>query len=182
MARQSKVKGNTQMHQRDLSRQNKRNRRVGGEGEREVVQLLREYGFAGAHRQFQSGGAGGGDVADAIPDCHIEVKRTVQTAYAAWWRQANKAARPSDLVLVVARGHSQPWQATGLLTDLHCLMQHLPMLPVIATASPRAVFMEQYRTTYGRPMVLHRVLGEVVATVLFADFLTVWAPVAGVAA
>lgn len=164
---------------RDFSRAGKAARRKGAKGELEVRDILREFGYADVRRNWMSGGAGGSDLIEAIPDVAIEVKRTESTPFAVWWRQANKAAKSSDMVLIVHRGHSQPWQATGLLTDLHMMMQHLPMWPVIASSNPRAVFMLQHKvlTVSRRPMVLHRVLGEVLATVLFEDWLAVTAPV-----
>lgn len=166
------------MVDRDFARAGKAARRKGANFELEVRDVLREYGYDRAHRNWLSGGAGGGDLADAIPDVHLECKRTEQTPWASWWKQANSDARPTDLVLVVHRGSSQPIQATGRLTDLHLLMQHLPMLPALATSNVRAVFLQQAREIGAfHPMVIHKVRGDVVATVLFEDFLTMWAPV-----
>jgi hypothetical protein len=166
--------------ERDHVRAGKRARARGAAGELEVRDLLHEYGYARAHRNFMSGGAGGGDMADAIPDVHLEVKfvQTLQLATA--WRQACAGARPTDMVLVVHRNNNAPWAATGLLTDLHSLIQHLPMAPVVIGArSPRTVFLAEHKLTLStrRPMVVHQTAGEAMATVLFRDWLSVWAPV-----
>lgn len=164
--------------QRDFSRAGRAAKRKGERGELEIRDLLRKYGFENARRNFASGGQGGADLIEAIPDVAIEVKRTETTPFGSWWRQANKAAKPTDLVLIVHRGSQQPWQATGLLTDLHTLMQHLPMKPKLVTTHPRATFMQEYRERVGgHPLVIHRILSDVVVTVLFEDFLRVWAPI-----
>ena len=164
--------------ERDYARAGRAAKRKGERGELEIRDLVRQYGYEHARRNFASGGQGGSDLIEAIPDCALEVKRTEMTPFGSWWRQANKAAKPTDLVLIVHRGSQQPWQATGRLTDLHSLMQHLPMAPRIVTTNPRATFMQEYREQRGtRPMVLHRILSDVVCTVLFEDFLNVWAPV-----
>lgn len=164
--------------ERDYARAGRAAKRKGAVGENEVRDLLREYGYTGAHRNFMSGGAGGGDLADAIPDVHIEVKRTESVSMGAWRRQATAGARPTDLVLIVHRGGHQDWQATGELVDLHYLMQHLPMHPTIATTSPRGHFLAEHKLTTAsrRPMVLHNLAGVTLATVLFEDWLKVWAP------
>lgn len=173
------------MIERDYARAGKAARRKGANFELEIRDILREFGYDRAHRNWMSGGAGGGDLADAIPDVHLECKRTEQTPWSSWWKQANKDARPTDLVLVVHRGSQQPIQATGRLTDLHSMMQHLPVRPTIAPANVRAVVLQQAREIGAfRPMVIHKIGGDVVATVLFLDWLKVWAPVpvTGVAA
>lgn len=170
--------------ERDFSRAGKAAKKKGASGELEVRDLLRQYGYTDARRNFASGGQGGADLVEAIPDVALEVKRTEVASFGNWWRQANRAAKPTDLVLIVHRGSLQPWQATGQLTDLHCLMQHLPVYPIIAKTSPRAVFLSEHRltSTTRRPMVLHNQTGVTLATVLFEDFLTIWAPVGEVAA
>ncbi|MDE2103214.1 MAG: hypothetical protein KGL39_38565 [Patescibacteria group bacterium] len=167
------------MVERDFARAGRAAKRKGERGELEIRDMLREFGYTDARRNFASGGQGGSDLIEAIPDVALEVKRAEAPQFGAWWRQANRAAKPTDLVLVVHRGSNQPWQATGRLTDLHSLMQHMPMRPVIVSSNPRATFMHQYRdaSLTARPMVLHRILSDVVATVLFVDFLKVWAPV-----
>jgi hypothetical protein len=170
---------------RDFSRAGKAARRKGASFELEVRDVLREFGYLRTHRQFQSGGQGGGDLADSIPDTHLECKRTENLQLGAAYRQACAAARPSDTVLIVHRGSGQPIQATGLLVDLHSLMQHLPMHPVvIGTRSPRPVFIAEHRltTVSRRPMVISSLLGKAMCTVLFADWLRMTAPVAEAAA
>lgn len=157
----------------DFARRGKAAKRKGENGELEVRDLLREYGFVTAHRNFQSGGQGGGDLADAIPDVHIEVKRTERLALGPYWRQACRDARPTDLVLLVHRGNFQPWQATGALTDLAPMFAAMPSCPqVVGQASPRATFLSLCRETNPTfPCVVHQTVGTALMTVLFTDFL-----------
>lgn len=170
--------------QRDYARAGRASKRKGERGELEIRDLLRQYGYTDARRNFASGGQGGSDLIEAIPDVALEVKRTESTPFGSWWRQANKAAKPSDMVLIVHRGSQQPWQATGRLVDLHSLMQHMVIRPVIVSAAPRATFLQTWRQCVGseHPMVLHRILSDVVVTVLFEDFLATWGPVQEAAA
>lgn len=159
----------------DFSRRGKAAKRKGAAGELEVRDLLREHGFERAHRNFMSGGAGGGDLSDAIPDTHLEVKRTESLQLATAWRQACAGARPTDLVLIVHRGSNQPWQATGLLSELYRLLGWMPLAPVvIGSRSPRPVFLAEHRLTLStrRPCVVHQTAGEAMMTVLFEDFLS----------
>lgn len=163
---------------RDFSRAGKAARRKGAEFELEVRDMLRAHGYNRAHRNFQSGGQGGADLADAIPDVHLECKRTETLQLASAWRQACAGARPTDLVLIVHRGSNQPAQATGLLTELYrdgllCL----PFAPKsIGPKSPRPEFLAENRltTTTRRPMVVHQCVGVAMVTVLFADLLEAW--------
>jgi len=55
-------------------------RRKGAEGEREVVELLHAHGWPRAHRNFGSGSAGGGDVAQGPEGAVIAPRRTPRPA------------------------------------------------------------------------------------------------------
>lgn len=84
-------------------------RTKGGTGEREVIQLLTELGFA-ARRNFMSGGAGGSDVI-GVPDHSIEIKRQERVCIWEWVNQAQAAARPTETAVVVFRRSRSPWYA-----------------------------------------------------------------------
>lgn len=156
----------------DYARRGKAARRKGAAGELEIRDVLRKYGFVHAHRNFMSGGAGGADLADAIPDCHLEVKRCERVELPSWWRQARRGSRPTDLVVVAHRGSMQPWMATLPLTDALEVLRCFPFDPkVIAKANPRAEFMASYRLPGPtHACVIHPVEGVAMATVPFEDF------------
>lgn len=77
-------------------------------GEREVVLLLKELGFAARRgQQF----AGGGDSPDVIgPEgLHIEVKRT--ETFRLWdaLDQSREDAKPGNVPIVLHRRNDKPW-------------------------------------------------------------------------
>jgi Holliday junction resolvase len=79
-------------------------------GEREVAELLREFGFnARRGQQF----AGGGDSPDVVSDMegfHIEVKRTgKQTDIFAALEQAKRDRKPWEDALVFHRKNNKDW-------------------------------------------------------------------------
>lgn len=158
----------------DFSRRGKTARAKGARGELEIRDILRRHGFADAHRNFMSGAQGGGDLADAIPDCHLEVKRVENCLLPAWWRQAKRGARPTDLVVIAHRASMQPWMATMRLTHALELLRKLSWRisfdpKVITKANPRADFMAAYKQP-GPTCVIHPVEGIAMATVPFEDF------------
>jgi Holliday junction resolvase len=79
-------------------------------GEREVAELLREFGFnARRGQQF----AGGGDSPDVVSDMegfHIEVKRTgKQTDIFAALDQAKRDRKPDEDAVVFHRKNNKDW-------------------------------------------------------------------------
>ena len=161
----------------DYSRRGRAAKRKGDSFELEVRDVLRAHGYTGAHRNFQSGGQGGGDLADAIPDVHIEAKRHERVALPQWWRQACADARPTDSVWVVHRGNQQPLMVTLLLTDLVPLNpSRLAPRVVGAAVSVRSEFMQAFkaRSSSSRPAVVHPVAGFAMVTVLLEDLLGWW--------
>jgi Holliday junction resolvase len=79
-------------------------------GEREVAELLREFGYnARRGQQF----AGGGDSPDVVSDLegfHIEVKRTgKQTDVFAALDQAKRDRKPGEDALVFHRKNNKDW-------------------------------------------------------------------------
>jgi hypothetical protein len=155
----------------DYSRRGKRSKRKGDRGELEVRDLLREAGWLDTHRNFMSGGAGGGDIADSIPDWHIECKRTESLQLHAAWRQADDARRPTDSLLIAHRGNNQAWLGTVLVTDVIGLGPYGWSPQVLSPKqSVRAEFFARLRH-HGHPLMLHTVAGEAVGTGLLTDLL-----------
>jgi Holliday junction resolvase len=94
-------------------------RRKGAAGELEVVDLLHAHGWTAAHRNFDSGSAGGGDVARGPEGAVLEVKRhRGRLDLPAAIAQAEAAAGDPDLPIVAHRRDGQPWRATLPLEDL----------------------------------------------------------------
>jgi len=94
-------------------------RRKGAEGEREIVELLRGHGWPRAHRNFGSGSAGGGAVAQGPEGTVIEVKRhRGRLDLPKAIRQVEEAAGDHALPVVAHRRDGQPWRATLPLVDL----------------------------------------------------------------
>lgn len=162
----------------DYSRQGRASRRKGARGELQVRDVLREHGHLRAHRNHMSGGAGGGDLADAIPDVHLEVKFVKRLDLHSAWRQADAAKRPTDSILIAHKGDNQPWLGTMLLTDIIGWGSfHWSPLAISSRQSVRAEFLGRLRL-HLHPLVVHMVAGECVATGLLDDVLTVMEPLA----
>lgn len=83
----------------------------GNRGELAVRNLLRDHGWTGARRNFQSGGQGGGDIINGPADVHLEVKWCETARPWEWLRQAEGEARPTDIPVVVCRCNATPWFA-----------------------------------------------------------------------
>lgn len=161
----------------DYARRGKASKRKGENGEREVQAILREHGYATAHRNLGSGSAGGGDLVEAIPDVHIEAKRVETCSLPAWWRQANAAARPTDSVWIVHRASQQPWMCSLKLAELVPVNPPNVVFRVIGPRdSVRSEFMQAFkaRSSSSRPAVVHPVAGFAMVTVLLEDLLGWW--------
>ncbi len=83
-------------------------------GEREVVALLRKYGYEARRGQQYAGGGDSPDVVhnmELADDCaiHIEVKRGEQLSLWASLAQADEEAWPSDIPVVFHRKNHQDW-------------------------------------------------------------------------
>jgi Holliday junction resolvase len=99
-------------------------RRKGADGEREVVELLHAHGWPQARRNFGSGSAGGGDVANGPEGVVLEVKRhRGRLDLPAAVRQAESACAPGDVPVVAHRRDGEPWRATLPLEDLLELLE-----------------------------------------------------------
>jgi hypothetical protein len=81
----------------------------GNAGEREMVDMLRRFGWTSAHRNFGSGSQGGGDIIGGPANVHIECKRRERCAIWEWIAQATAEARPTDTPAVFFRRNRSAW-------------------------------------------------------------------------
>jgi Holliday junction resolvase len=98
-------------------------RAKGNRAEREVIDLLHEYGWKSARRNFQSGGQGGGDIIAGPTDVHVEVKHRERAAIWEWISQAESEARPTDIPLVAFRRNRSQWYAAVPLDEFLALVK-----------------------------------------------------------
>lgn len=123
-------------------------RAKGNRGELEVINLLKEWGWATARRNWQSGGQGGGDIIEGIPDVSIEVKRQERCNVWAWLAQCRAAAKATDMPLLAFRRNNSVWYGCVPLEDLldllrergeHAQSSHrTPVTPNAAGSSEKA--------------------------------------------
>jgi Holliday junction resolvase len=79
-------------------------------GEREVAELLREFGFTARRGQQFAGGGDSPDVVSDLEGFHIEVKRTgKQTDIFAALEQAKRDRKPGEDALVFHRKNNKDW-------------------------------------------------------------------------
>lgn len=160
----------------DHVRAGKRSKARGERGELEVRDLLRGAGFLTARRNFMSGGQGGGDLTDAIPDHHLEVKYTERLMLPAAWRQSRASARATDTIVIIHRANMQPWLATLTIEDWFELKAPSMQWLAIGPSAPlRAEFLAWQRSNPVHPGVIHQLapVREAVVTVLATDWLDV---------
>lgn len=98
-------------------------REKGAAAERELVAILRGHGWTRAHRNHQSGGQGGGDIARGPEGVHLEVKRQERLNIPAWLRQAHDEAGEHELPIVVFRQSHGRWHAVLPLDELLALLR-----------------------------------------------------------
>lgn len=90
----------------------KTSRDKGARGELEVIDLLHAAGWKHAHRNFDSGSAGGGDIARGPAGVALEVKRTESLRLREAWQQANEDADTrGDIPVVMHRWNGGQWIA-----------------------------------------------------------------------
>ena len=97
-------------------------------GEREVVVLLRQYGYKARRGQQYAGGPGSPDVVhnmEVADDCqiHIEVKRGEQLSLWAALDQAEADAPPGDIPVVFHRKSRKPWVVILSAVDFITIMK-----------------------------------------------------------
>jgi len=97
----------------------KASREKGQRGEREVRDLLRQYGFLAVRDGRLSA-----DLSHDVPDVHFEVKRCERLSLPEWTRQAEMDAKEGEVPVVAYRRSQEPWRASvpldfllGLLVD-----------------------------------------------------------------
>lgn len=93
-------------------------RTKGGNGELEVVELIRAAGWPRAHRNFGSGSAGGGDIARGPADTVWEVKRTETLRLYDGWKQAVESCGDNDTPVLTHRRSRSPWLSTVYTIEL----------------------------------------------------------------
>lgn len=100
-----------------------RSRSKGARGELEVVEMIRAAGWPACHRNFDSGSAGGGDVARGPRGVAIEIKRTEALRLREAWQQAQDDARPRlEIPVVMHRWNGGEWIAMLPADELLALL------------------------------------------------------------
>lgn len=108
-------------------RTGKTSRAKGASAEREIVQLLREYGWQEAERTSNGRSQSGrGDFANG-PNVHLEAKRCERAEVWKWWEQVQRDADPDSMYtlppVVVFRRSRSPWLALLSFEELLALLR-----------------------------------------------------------
>jgi len=94
-------------------------RNKGARGELEVVELVRAAGWPRAHRNYDQPAEGGSDIVGGPEGVCIEIKRRAKRVdVPGAMRQAEAAAGPLEIPLVLHRVDRGAWQATLPLDEL----------------------------------------------------------------
>lgn len=102
----------------------KMSRDKGKRGEREVVALLKEYGFKARRGQQFRGGKDSPDVLHNIPNVHVEVKfRQTLSLYPVL--ETAKEEAPDKVPVVFHRRNNKPWVVILYAEDFLRSMQEL---------------------------------------------------------
>lgn len=92
-------------------------REKGKRGEREVANLLKQWGYDEAHRGQQfHGGADSPDVV-GLPHMHIEVKRTECLRLMDAYEQSFRDSNMNEIPLVIHKKNREPWFVTLTIED-----------------------------------------------------------------
>lgn len=91
-------------------------RQKGAAGERELANLLKEYGYDTRRGQQYSGINGDADVV-GIPGLHIECKRVEKLNLDTALEQSKRDARKGEMPVVIHRKNRQEWKVTLSLKD-----------------------------------------------------------------
>lgn len=94
-------------------------RNKGADGERELANILRKYGYDAHRGQQYSGFCGDPDVI-GLPGIHIECKRVERLNLEAAMEQSRRDARPGETPVVIHRKNRKPWVVT---MDLESFMR-----------------------------------------------------------
>lgn len=103
----------------------------GNQGEREIVDMCRDYGWTQARRNFASGGQGGADIINGPPGVSLEVKRCETAKIWSWIAQAEEAAMATDIPAVIFRRNRGDWWACAPADDWATLQYHLGDPPTV---------------------------------------------------
>ena len=91
-------------------------RAKGARGEREIANILKEYGYEARRGQQYSGANGDADVV-GLPGIHIEVKRVEALNIDKAMDQANRDAKDYEIPVVIHRKDRMNWKVTMYLGD-----------------------------------------------------------------
>lgn len=91
-------------------------RNKGAVGERELANILKEYGYEARRGQQYCGANGDADVV-GIPGMHIECKRVEKLNLDAAMDQSEKDAKADEIPVVMHRKNRKRWKITMYLDD-----------------------------------------------------------------
>lgn len=91
-------------------------RNKGAAGERELANILKEYGYKTRRGQQYSGANGDADVV-GLPGIHIECKRVEKLNLDMAMQQARRDAGENETPVVMHRKNRQEWKVTLSLED-----------------------------------------------------------------
>lgn len=96
-----------------------RERLKGATGEREIVQMLRLYGWPNAERTSNGREQSGrNDIANGPAGCAIEIKRQEKLSVPRAFDQLIRDSDPRDIPVLVHRPSRHQWMATIPLAEL----------------------------------------------------------------
>ena len=102
----------------------KHSRDKGARAELKVAQLLRANGWPRAERNLSQSRDGGVDILNGPEGLALEVKHNAKRVdVPAAMRQAEAAAGPHDIPVVLHRVDREPWRATLEATELLALLR-----------------------------------------------------------
>ena len=96
-------------------------------GEREVVALLREFGFRARRGQQYSGGGDSPDVVHNIEGLHLEVKRTEKFDLEGSMQQARDESADSEYPIVFHRKSRKAWVIVMDASDFLHMIQGIDL-------------------------------------------------------
>lgn len=99
-------------------------RQKGARGERELANILKDYGYETRRGQQFSGANGDADVV-GLPGVHIECKRVEKLNVDAAMEQARRDAKEGEMPVVMHRKDRQDWKVTLSLEDFMKLYQEV---------------------------------------------------------
>jgi len=91
-------------------------RAKGAKGERELSNILKEYGYGTRRGQQYCGSNGDADVV-GLPDIHIECKRVEKLNLEKAMEQSIEDAREGEIPTVMHRKNRHEWLVTMTLSD-----------------------------------------------------------------